>query len=157
MCDILREIYKETNQSDFNYENMEDRIALQKTVYLLMNMGVYVGDYSFEWDKYGPYSFTLDVDAFKYGGQIHEEVCFSETALEKMRRIVEYIQEGCEKFSDYSKRYWLESIASMHYLKYVLRVEENKLLSELQVRKEYLSSSEANERALQIAEEIENG
>lgn len=157
MCDILREIYKETNQYDFDYASKDDRVILQKTVYLLMNMGIYVGDYSFEWGKYGPYSLALDIDAFKYGSVDSKEgVLFSEIALAKMRKIGEYIKEGQEKYKDYSRRYWLESIASLHYLKYILRVKDSEILTELQIRKDYLSNAVANVRALQIANEIEN-
>ena len=159
MCDILKEIYKRTNHEDFDYRKKEDRIALQKTVYLLMNMGISVGNYSFEWGKYGPYSVTLDADAFKYNDrEIQEEVLFSDIALEKMEAIVQYIKEGYEKYNNYTRTEWLECIASLHYLKYILRIDksETKLLPELQRRKSYLGNYDANTRALEIADEIEN-
>ena len=159
MCDILKEIFKETNYDDFNYGRLDDRIALQKTVYLLMNMGVNVGDYSFEWGKYGPYSLALDVDAFKCSqSAFREGIAFSEVTSKKIEKIVEYIKEGQEKYSIYTRTNWLESIASLHYLKYVLHIKESEqvVLDALQERKEHLNSNDANCRSLEIADEIEN-
>lgn len=159
MCDILKEIFKETNYNNFDYEKLDDRIALQKTVYLLMNMGVNVGDYSFEWGKYGPYSLALDVDAFKCSQRtLREGIDFSDVTLKRMNKLVQYIQEGQDKFKSYTRTNWLESIASLHYLKYVLHIKdsEQRVLDALQERKGHLNDSDANYRALQIADEIEN-
>lgn len=47
MCDVLKEIYRKVYDESFNYCEVDDRIKLQKVVYLLENMGVQVGDYSF--------------------------------------------------------------------------------------------------------------
>ena len=159
MCDVLKEIYNKTNGNTFNFANKEDRIALQKTVYLLMNMGINVGDYSFEWSQNGPYSVTLDADAFKYSTrELKENVQFSDIAISKMEQLVKYIKEGNEKFGDYTRTKWLECIASLHYLKFILCVGklEEDVLSILQERKAYLNNSNANIRALEIANEIEN-
>lgn len=159
MCDILREIFKETNNCEFDYSKLEDRIALQKTVYILMNMGVNVGDYSFEWGKYGPYSMAIDVDAFKSGGkELKSNIKFSDIAVAKMRIIANYIKEGQEKYDGYTRTRWLECIASLHYLKYVLAINDSNkdILNDLCVRKGYLDNLEANCRAMQIADEIEN-
>lgn len=159
MCDILKEIYHKTNGNAFDFAIKDDRIALQKTVYLLMNMGINVGDYSFEWSQNGPYSVTLDADAFKYKTrELKGDVQFSDIAMSKMERLVEYIKEGSEKFSDYTRTRWLECIASLHYLKFILCVgkTEEDVLSILQKRKDYLNNYNANVRALEIANEIEN-
>lgn len=159
MCDILKEIFKETNCDNFDYNRLDDRIALQKTVYLLMNMGVNVGDYSFEWGKYGPYSLALDVDAFKYSqSALRDNINFSDVTIKKMKKISEYVKEGQEKFSDYTRTQWLECVASLHYLKYVLHIKnsEQEVLDVLQERKGHLNNNDANYRALQIADEIEN-
>lgn len=159
MCDILKEIYNKTNGNVFDFEIKDDRIALQKTVYLLMNMGINVGNYSFEWSQNGPYSVTLDADAFKYKARaLKGDVQFSDVAMSKMETLVEYIKEGNDKFSDYTRTRWLECIASLHYLKYILCVGESEedILSILQIRKGYLNNYSANVRALEIANEIEN-
>ena len=159
MCDVLKEIYNKTNGSPFNFAIKDDRVALQKTVYILMNMGINVGDYSFEWRQNGPYSVALDVDAFKYNTkEIDSNVQFSDIAKSKMDILMQYIREGSEKFSEYTRTRWLECIASLHYLKYILCVSESEegVLAELQIRKDYLNNNDANVRALEIANEIEN-
>lgn len=159
MCDILKEIYIKTNGNPFDFSSKDDRIALQKTIYLLMIMGINVGNYSFEWRENGPYSITLDADAFKYRQRaFNENVLFSDIAMSKMEKIVQYIKEGKEKYSDYTRTRWLECIASLHYLQYVLYIDKPKkdILNILQTRKEYLNNNDANVRALEIADEIEN-
>lgn len=65
MCDVLKEIYRKVYNETFIYGKLDHRIKLQKAVYILENMGVHVGDYSFSWNKYGPYSLGLDSDAQK--------------------------------------------------------------------------------------------
>ena len=72
-----------------------------------------------------------------------------------MEELIGYVEEGAEKFKDYSKREWLESIASMHYLKYILREKQENILEELALRKKYLNNKSANKRALEIADIIE--
>lgn len=54
MCEVLKEIYRKVYNEPFVYDNLDSRIKLQKAVYLLENMGVDVGDYSFSWNKYIP-------------------------------------------------------------------------------------------------------
>lgn len=159
MCDILKEIYNKTNGHVFDFAIKDDRIALQKTVYLLMNMGINVGEYSFEWSQNGPYSITLDADAFKYRErELKGDAQFSDIAMSTMEKLAAYIKEGSEKFSNYTTTRWLECIASLHYLKYILCAAESEddILSILQKRKDYLNNSSANIRALEIANEIEN-
>ena len=63
MNNSLKAIYEKIYSSSFTYEDFENRKKLQKAVYLLENMGVAVGDYSFSWDSYGPYSLSLDDEA----------------------------------------------------------------------------------------------
>lgn len=49
MSYILKEIYKSIYSEKFIYENLNHRIKLQNVIYLLENMGINVGDYSFVW------------------------------------------------------------------------------------------------------------
>ena len=72
---------------------MDDRIKLQKAVYVLENMGVHVGDYSFSWNKYGPYSLALDSDAQNCSDIEEQEVVFSSFAEEKFGKIRYYIEK----------------------------------------------------------------
>ena len=58
---------------------------------------------------------------------------------------------------EYSVEKWVECITSLHYMKYILRVEEEKLVQELAERKPYLNSLKANKKALEIANGISVG
>lgn len=153
MCDVLKEIYRKVYDEAFVYDELDHRIKLQKAVYILENMGVHVGDYSFSWNKYGPYSLELDSDAQKCNSREEQEVIFSEIAENGFQKIKKYISEQI----NYTCVQWMECIASLHYLKNVLRYEEDILLSQLRERKPYLADSSANLKALSIVKEIKVG
>lgn len=150
MSALLSQIYQKIYTNTFSYENFDCRKNLQKAIYLLENMGVNVGDYSFSWDNYGPYSLELDceasqeipIDALTYSFSELAESCF-----EKVKGIVS--QHGTYTCTD-----WMECIASLHYLKNVLRYNDAIIIDELIKRKSYLFNSEENRRALDIANSI---
>ncbi len=151
MCDVLNEIYKEIYKEKFNYDKLDHRIKLQKAVYLLENMGIYVGDYSFSWNKYGPYSIGLDYDAKKYCKEIEKkDVPFSDVTKQCFNKVREYLSE----ITVYDQKDWMECIASLHYLKHVFRIDDNNLISELKKRKPYLNNDTANNKAKDIVNNI---
>lgn len=153
MCEVLKEIYRKIYNEPFVYEELDNRIKLQKAVYLLENMGVHVGDYSFSWNKYGPYSLGLDSDAKNCSIRDEQEVDFSSFAEKKFEKIRGYIEQQI----GYSCVHWMECIASLLYLKNVFRFKGNNLIHELENRKPYLSNEEANKKALSILKEIKVG
>lgn len=153
MCEVLKEIYRKVYNEPFVYDNLDNRIKLQKAVYLLENMGVDVGDYSFSWNKYGPYSLGLDNDARNCSIKVEQEVSFSSTAEHGFEKLREYINEQIE----YNCTRWMECIASLYFLKNIYRFKESQLISELEKRKPYLSNKEANKKALSIAKGIKVG
>lgn len=153
MCEVLKEIYRKIYNEQFVYEKLDDRIKLQKAVYLLENMGLHVGDYSFSWNKYGPYSLGLDSDAQNCSERDEQEVSFSSFAEKKFEKIRGYIEQQ----TIYSCVNWMECIASLLYLKNVFRFKGNNLIHELVERKPYLSNEEANKKALSILKEIKVG
>lgn len=152
MCDILKEVYRKVYDESFDYNDFEKRIKMQKAVYLLENMGIHVGDYSFSWNKYGPYSLGLDGDAKRCSERVNEkEVAFSEIAKNGFEQIQTYIK----KREHYSCVEWVECIASVHYLKNIFRIKPSKLYKELVARKPYLDNRLAFESALEIVYDIE--
>ena len=153
MCDVLKEIYRKVYDEQFDYSNMDHRIKLQKAVYLLENMGLHVGDYSFSWNKYGPYSLGLDSDAQNCNTRKEQEVVFSPYAEMQFKKIRGYIEQQIV----YSCVQWVECIASLHYLRHVFRYSESNLIQELEREKSYLSNAEANKKALAIMKEIKVG
>lgn len=150
MCIALKEIYREVYQEPFDWDNFDNRKKLQKAVYLLENMGVNIGDYSFSWNKYGPYSLSLDCDAQRVAEIAEKEFTFSQFARDCFAKVREYSLEA----SSYECVEWMECIASLHYLKNVYKIRPGKLLIELQTRKPHLSNEEDNRRALKIADKI---
>ena len=150
MNSSLKVIYERVYGSPFTYENFENRKKLQKAVYLLENMGVAIGDYSFSWDSYGPYSLSLDCEASQLDESQSQEFSFSrfaENAFDRLKEIVEIS-------TTYDVSSWMECIASVHYLKNVFRIQEDTVISELVKRKPYLSDVAANTNALAVANTI---
>lgn len=153
MNNSLKAIYEKIYSSSFTYEDFENRKKLQKAVYLLENMGVDVGDYSFSWDSYGPYSLSLDCEASQLDDAKVQEFSFSRFAEDSFKRL----KEIAEKSTKYDASSWMECIASMHYLKNVFRIKEDDVIAELMRRKPHLSDDEANRDALAIVNTIKVG
>lgn len=153
MNNSLKAIYEKVYGSSFTYEDFESRKKLQKAVYLLENMGVAVGDYSFSWDSYGPYSLSLDCEASQLDDAATQVFSFSSFAEDSFIRL----KEIAEKRTKYDSSSWMECIASMHYLKNVFRIREDDVIAELKQRKPYLSDDEANKHALAIVNTIKVG
>lgn len=141
MCDILREIYRNIFDEEFNYAKMDNRIKLQKTVYLMDKMGISVGDYNFRLHEHGPYSLKLDIDSqekFDSG-----ELKFS-TSTQKSFAQVRNIVEQAE---NYSPEKWLECVTTLHYLKEEWHLKPNNIFDKLVEIKPYLKDSIANKKA----------
>lgn len=155
MCEVLKEIYQEVLEEDFSFE-LSKRIKLQKVVYLMEVMGVYVGDYSFSWNKYGPYSIALDSDAYRCSQNSEvKKVNFTDEAKNVFAKIRKILSQKV----GYDDELWLESIASLHYLKYVSRVAytDSDIINELMKRKARMDDVEGNKAALRIAKTLEAG
>lgn len=153
MNNSLKAIYEKVYSNSFTYEDFENRKKLQKAVYLLENMGVAVGDYSFSWDSYGPYSLGLDCEASQLNDAEIQDFSFSQFAEDSFKRL----KEIAGKSTKYDAVSWMECIASMHYLKNVFRIKEDEVIAELVRRKPYLSDDEANKEALAIVNTIKVG
>ena len=48
---LLEPVFKYIFDRKFNPSSFEDRLEMQKSVYILQNMGISVGDYNFLWYK----------------------------------------------------------------------------------------------------------
>lgn len=152
MCDVLKEIYIKVYDESFDYDDFEKRIKMQKAVYLLENIGVHIGEYSFSWNKYGPYSLGLENDAKHCNDiKLEKEVLFSDVAEKAFLEIKSYISQKVK----YTCAQWVECIASIHYLKNVFRISQSKLYQELVNRKPHLDDQLAFDCALKIVNTIE--
>lgn len=61
--DTRKILYKVAEVFDLKRESTEERLKLQKTIYLLQAYGLRLG-YGFSWYRYGPYSQDLVYDAY---------------------------------------------------------------------------------------------
>ena len=57
-------LYKLADEFDLSRSTTEERLRLQKTIYLLQACGFKIG-YGFSWYKYGPYSQELVYDSYR--------------------------------------------------------------------------------------------
>lgn len=148
-------VYKRLFDDDFSYSRFEDRMQMQKGIYLLQNMGVPVGDYGFRWYKHGPYSQSLQDDMFYEDGKAQDDIHLTDEstdALEQLHRVIHSNQRG-----NYSISHWTECLASIHYLKENIlsrTAREDDILTELTTRKSHLNNVEANKNAYRLIEDL---
>ena len=141
MCDILREIYRNVFDEEYNYEKIDNRIKLQKTIYLMDKMGISVGDYSFRLHEHGPYSLKLDIDSkekFDSG-----DINFSASTQKAFAQVREIVNQA----QTYPLENWLECVTTLHYLKEEWHLKPNKIFDKLVEIKDHLIDSDANKKA----------
>ena len=156
MCNVLNEIYCSIFNEHFIFDNINQRIKLQKAIYMLENLGVHVGDYSFTWSEDGPYSIALEDDAYRCSQQTERhEVIFTKEAQDAFNLIKEMLSKK-KTYQDYR---WLECISSLHYLKYVMHAsnDDNVVIERLIDKNKYLNNWEENKIAMDMANILEVG
>jgi uncharacterized protein YwgA len=97
----------------FSLGRFDDRLKLQKTVYLLQAFGIFLG-YNFNWYLRGPYSPGLAHDAFDMASSLNrfEPLHFSDQEAE--RRFNQFLEFVSDR-KDIPE--WLELVASIHMLR----------------------------------------
>jgi hypothetical protein len=97
--------------TDFS-SNFNDRLILQKTIYLLEQFGLHIG-YYFSWYLRGPYSPALTRDAYAIRKAYSKIVPAKFVDPKKERRFCEFLTF----IKPFSRRHAdLEKIASIHFL-----------------------------------------
>lgn len=151
---LLKPVFKSIFDRDFQPNVFEDRLEMQKTVYLLQNMGISVGDYKFMWYKHGPYSQILQNDILNLQSVGDINIDFSADAKREIRTLKNAVfKEGLE----YNLSQWVECLGSLQYIKESLlpsSAEEGTVLNELKNRKPYLNNDNDNKIALQTLKEL---
>lgn len=107
---ILKRIGNYKGMDDFN-----DRLILQKTVYLLQSFDLFIG-YKFSWYIHGPYCADLTKDGYALGIIDNDSaitVFSSPRDEEKFNQFFKFI--GDNKYNPS----WLEIISSIHFLRKV--------------------------------------
>lgn len=151
---LLKPVFKSIFDKDFQPNVFEDRMEMQKAVYLLQNMGISVGDYRFLWYKHGPYSQTLQNDILKLQSIEDINIDFSYDAKREIEALKNAIfKDGLE----YNVCQWVECLGSLQYIKESLlpsSVEDETILNELKNRKPHLNNDKDNKTALQTLREL---
>lgn len=150
----LKPAYQKIFHKPFSYSSFEQRMEMQKAVYLLQEMGVPVGDYAFFWYKHGPYSQDLQDAMYTVDSQESpSNITFSsdmESALEKLSALL-------NKDVKYKKPQWAECLASLHYLQanvFSASSDSKEIVAELKRRKPHLDDDKLNLEALKMVTEL---
>lgn len=147
---VFDEIYGE----GFRYSDFNQRMEMQKAIYLLQNMGVPVGEYGFRWYLHGPYSQSLQDDMYYENEKKYKKIILSKEYAESVKKLRELVDS--EKKGRYSVANWVECLASIHYLKHNVlsfSASDKDVVEELEKRKSHLNDHAANMNACQLVEE----
>lgn len=149
----LLPVYKALYGRDFSYADFDQRMEMQKAIYLLQDMGVPVGDYGFRWYLHGPYSQSLQDDMHYESGRTCAELTLSKEYAERIARLHDVIHS--EAKGSYSISHWVECLASLHYLSENLLgfdADEEEVIGELEKRKQHLNDHNTNVAAYSLVE-----
>lgn len=151
---LLKPVFRAVFGEDFNPESFEERLKMQKMVYILQNKGISVGDYGFKWYKHGPYSQALQNDILTISQTEDTPVRFSPDA----ERTIESLKKAIfdEKVT-YPTERWIECLGSLLYIKENLVsifATDDDLIEELNTRKPALDKIDQNRYALQVLDNI---
>ncbi len=151
---LLKPVFRSIFDRDFQPDQFEDRLEMQKAVYLLQNMGISVGDYRFMWYKHGPYSQTLQNDILSLQRVDDINIDFSADAKREIETLKNVI---FKKGLEYSESQWVECLGSLHYIKENLlpsSVGDEVILNELKKKKPHLCNNKDEKIALQTLKEL---
>lgn len=146
---VFNEIYGE----NFSYADFNQRMEMQKAIYLLQDMGVPVGDYGFRWYLHGPYSQSLQDDMHYEDGRSYIKPTLSKEYADSIQQLHELVISN--RRGKYSVSNWVECLASLHYLrKNVLsfNASDREVVEELEKRKPHLNDHDVNMVAYQLIE-----
>lgn len=146
----IKDLYRRVYLSDFNYYEFNDRMKMQKCIYLAEQFGLNIGDYCFSLYKHGPYSQQLQDDMYEENNKPEQTIYYSEYAASIVRRLSNIVQTCHKDNYGYSEEQWVECLASIHYLNRLFYGDKQKVLSELKRRKPNLNNDTLNGNAYSL-------
>lgn len=150
---ILRAVFARVYGREFKATVMDDRVMMQKVVFLLREFGVSCGPYDFVWDHYGPFSPDLSDDMKMETPDGISPIEFDSKAERVMGMLAEIFSENKE----YSARYWAEAIASFRYLMAYMypSCSEEEVIGKLEaIKTDTLKDHEENIRAMKSMKKL---
>ena len=106
-------ILKQIPEFEFSMDSFDDRLKLQKSLYLLQSFGIYLG-YDFSWYLRGPYCSILATNGFELE-EIYDDIPNYKVEFKKPK--TQKIFKDFLKFIKFKSVDELEIAASLHYLK----------------------------------------
>jgi uncharacterized protein YwgA len=135
-------------------KDFDERLRLQKTVYLLWANGISLG-YGFNWYVRGPYSPQLASDGYALSDELFEES--KNITLNNEESIIESLNKFKEILGDkIDDSLYLEILASLHYIKKVAfrdRDDFEGISNWLKKHKPYLKNNEGIDQMISSAYE----
>ena len=139
---VIHAVFKEIFGQEANFYEFDDRLKAQKAVFLLQELGVSCGDYSFGWYKHGPYSQQLQNTLISpYSEQA--DISFSDAGKSAIGKVKAMLNVP---HADYSDATWLEAIGSIRYLKarWYQTATKDSILKKLSELKPNLDNNDLN-------------
>ena len=152
---LLKLMYQHICGDSFN-NNSKQILTIQNIVYLLHNMGFYVGKYGFSLDDGNMISFQLRDDILSTPPSFDLAVVddFTSEAMKAFNFIKDSIKE---KPHEYSTHEWLSCLATLYCFKYEFHyTDKNTLLSMFKKECPHLKNKEGNLRAIKWIDKIKN-
>lgn len=147
---VLCPIYEAIYGDQFDVTNFDKRIEMQKAIFMMEEMGIYVGYNDHFWNLRGPYSQELQDDMKSLTEQDkNTKIKFSKDALYVINKLSEIFNK---KIEGYTRSQWAECIASIYYLKKRLLspgTSNEEILTVLVEKKPHLDNENLNSDALQ--------
>lgn len=135
---------------NYDIDTFDGRLILQKTIYLMQAFGLPLG-YRFSWYVYGPYSPDLTEEGYEIK-EIYKEIPkLKFVKEEKEKQFKKFIKIFEEKKND---AYWLELMASIHFLKKVHPYENKQTILKFVEQKQPYIKMEDCEDAWKYLENI---
>lgn len=153
---FLLPVYKKVFDQPFSYGNFEDRLKMQKMVYLLQEEGVDIGHYGFDWYKHGPYSQVLLDDMYMENGSACIQLNYTPEAEKRIENLKKIFNDS-EAQEKYGMKNWTECLASIHFLKNKemgSSTSEEEVLQVLTKRKPHLNNDALNKKAYHLIEDL---
>ena len=139
---VLDELQQSSDISDMN-----QRLRIQKIIYLSQLFDAADLGYRYNWYIKGPYSPSLTQDYYALGEAIsgHDRSFADRELLASVKRALKKAKKLLEKPADVEldEVRWFELLASLDYLKRVSGYDDNKAVETIQTYKPYLSGAVA--------------
>lgn len=149
----LFHVYQLLYDKEFSYDSFDQRMEMQKAIYLLQDMGVPVGNYGFRWYKHGPYSQGLQDDMYFQSSRSNISFILSKDytdCFKKLHNAINSTDRG-----NYTISHWVECLASLRYLQENLLsfdATDEEVVAALEAKKAHLNDHNTNMKAYRLLE-----